>query len=188
MMQNRRSFRSILAVLLTVAMLVSMASVVFAADAGQKQITILGTSDVHGNIWGYSYENNKETTDGLARVYTYVQQVRAENPNTILVDAGDSIQGTIMTDDIYSKSNADHPVIAAMNAMKYDAWTLGNHEFNFGLDNLKTVISQAKFPVLAANITYKDTGKLFTGAGYTILDRSGVKIAVIGVDTPNIPT
>jgi 2',3'-cyclic-nucleotide 2'-phosphodiesterase (5'-nucleotidase family) len=187
-MKKNSSLKTLLAILLAVVMIVSLMPAAFAADTGTKQITIIGTSDVHGNIWGYSYENNKETKDGLARVYTYVQQVRAANPNTILVDAGDSIQGTIMTDDIYSKSNANHPVIAAMNAMGYDAWTLGNHEFNFGLDNLKTVISQAKFPVLAANITYKDTGKLFTGAAYTIVERSGVKVAIIGVDTPNIPT
>jgi 5''-nucleotidase/2'',3''-cyclic phosphodiesterase and related esterases len=186
--QKKRSLRAVLAALMAVVMLVALAPAAFAAEAGQKQITIIGTSDVHGNIWGYSYENNKETSDGLARVYTYVQQVRAQNPNTVLVDAGDSIQGTIMTDDLYSSSNADHPVIAAMNAMGYDAWTLGNHEFNFGLDNLKTVMAQAKFPVLAANITYKSTGKLFTGAAYTIVERSGVKIAIIGVDTPNIPT
>lgn len=188
MQKKKRSLRAALSVLLAVVMIVALAPAAFAADAGQKQITIIGTSDVHGNVWGYSYENNAETADGLARVATYVDKTRAQNPNTILVDAGDTIQGTIMTDDLYSKSNANHPMIAAMNAMKYDAWTLGNHEFNFGLDNLKTVMSQAKFPVLAANITDKNTGKLLTGAGYTIVERSGVKVAVIGVDTPNIPT
>lgn len=185
--KKKRSLRTVLAALLAVVMLVALAPAALAAGTGQKQITIIGTSDVHGNVWGYSYENNAETTDGLARVSTYVDQTRAQNPNTILVDAGDTIQGTIMTDDLYSKSNANHPMIAAMNAMKYDAWTLGNHEFNFGLDNLKTVMSQAKFPVLAANITYKNTGKLFTGAGYTIVERSGVRVAIIGVDTPDIP-
>ena len=67
-------------------------------------ITILGTSDLHGNIWGFSYEDSKETANnGMARVYTYVEEVRKENPNTILIDAGDDIQGTIMTDDIYNK-------------------------------------------------------------------------------------
>jgi 2',3'-cyclic-nucleotide 2'-phosphodiesterase (5'-nucleotidase family) len=187
--KKKRSLRALTAALLAVVMLVALAPAAFAAD-GDKQITILGTSDVHGNVWGYSYENNAETTDGLARVATYVDQTRAQNPNTILVDAGDTIQGTIMTDDLYSKSpaNANHPMIAAMNAMKYDAWTLGNHEFNFGLTNLKTVMSQAKFPVLAANVKDKATGKYLTGAGYTIVERSGVKVAIIGVDTPDIPT
>ena len=189
MMQNKRSFRSILAILLTVALLVSLTSVVFAADAGQKQITILGTSDMHGNIWGYSYEDNKETTNnGMARVYTYIQEVRKENPNTILVDGGDTIQGTILTDDIYNKQSGEHPVITAMNYMGYDAMTLGNHEFNFGLSLISRIKSQAKFPILAANATNKSDGKLLTGAAYTIVERDGVKVAIIGVTNPNIPT
>ena len=114
---------------------------VFAADAGQKQITILGTSDVHGNIWGYSYENNKETTDGLARVYTYVQQVRAENPNTILVDAGDSIQGTIMATKLRAAETAaaagiDTYVICGRDAHNIyrllDGEDIGTHFFARG--------------------------------------------------------
>lgn len=92
----------------------------------------------------------KESTgDGLARVSAYVNQVRSENPNTILVDAGDTIQGTIMTDDLYSKDTASHPVAAALNYMDYDAWTLGNHEFNFGVDTLKSILEQVDMPVLA---------------------------------------
>ena len=129
----------------------------------------------------------KESTgDGLARVSAYVNQVRSENPNTILVDAGDTIQGTIMTDDLYSKDTASHPVAAALNYMDYDAWTLGNHEFNFGVDTLKSILEQVDMPVLAANIKNAD-GSYFTGAGYTIVERGGVKVAIIGVTTPNIP-
>ena len=112
--------------------------------------------------------------------------MRAENPNTILVDTGDTIQGTIMTDDLYSKDTANHPVPAAMNYMGYDAWTLGNHEFNFGVDTLKSILAQAEMPVLAANIKNAD-GSYLTGAGYTIVERGGVNVAVIGVTTPNIP-
>ena len=99
-----------------------------------RHITILGTSDMHGNIWGYSYEDNKETdNDGMARLFSYIESVRKENPNTVLVDAGDDIQGTIMTDDLCNlHSDEEHPVIYAMNAMGYDAMTIGNHEFNWG--------------------------------------------------------
>ena len=88
-------------------------------------ITILGTSDLHGNIWGFSYEDSKETANnGMARLYTYIESVRKENPDTLLIDAGDDIQGTIMTDDIYNKTpDEEHPVIAAMNYMGYDAMT-----------------------------------------------------------------
>lgn len=183
---RKERFGKFLSVVLSIAMVLSLSVTALAAE-GETHLTIIGTSDTHGNIWGYSYEDMKESTgDGLARVATYVNQVRAENPNTILVDAGDTIQGTIMTDDLYSKDTKDHPVPAALNYMGYDAWVLGNHEFNFGVDTLKSIIAQADMPVLAANIKNAD-GSYFTGAGYTIVERGGVKVAIIGVDTPNIP-
>ena len=180
--------KKLLSVLLALVMVLALLpSAAFAAE-GEKHITILGTSDMHGNIWGYSYEDNAETdNNGMARLYTYIQQVRAENPNTILIDAGDDIQGTIMTDDIYNKIPEEpHPVVAAMNYMGYDAMTLGNHEFNWGIDTMQKILSQAQFPVLAANV--KDaSGGFVTGAGWTIVEKDGVKVAVIGVVTPDVP-
>ena len=186
-MKQKRLSQSLLAVLMAVALLVSLIPAALAAEGG-KHITILGTSDMHGNIWGYSYEDNKESANnGMARLYTYIQQVRAENPNTILIDAGDDIQGTIMTDDIYNKTPDEaHPVIAAMNYMGYDAMTLGNHEFNWGIPTMQKIVGQAEFPVLAANVKGTD-GKLVTGAGWTIVEKDGVKVAVIGVVTPDVP-
>lgn len=183
----RKLVSGILAVSLAASLLPAAA---FAAgnSAEETHITILGTSDMHANPWGYNYEDDKETTNnGMARLYTYIQQVRAEEPNVVLLDAGDDIQGTIMTDDIYNKKpDSPHPVITAMNLMGYDAMTLGNHEFNWGVSTMKKILGQANFPVLAANI--KDaSGNYVTGAGWTILERSGVKIAVIGVDTPDVP-
>ena len=184
---HRQTRRKILSALLSAVMVLSLSTAALAAENEETHLTIIGTSDTHGNIWGYSYEDMKESTgDGLARVSTYVNQVREENPNTILVDAGDTIQGTIMTDDLYSKDTTDHPVPAALNYMGYDAWVLGNHEFNFGVDTLKEILAQADMPVLAANIKNAD-GSYFTGAGYTIVERGGVKVAIIGVTTPNIP-
>ena len=180
--------KKLLSVLLALAMVLALLpSAAFAAE-GEKHITILGTSDMHGNIWGFSYEDSKETdNNGMARLYTYIQQVRAENPNTILIDAGDDIQGTIMTDDIYNKTPEEpHPVVTAMNYMGYDAMTLGNHEFNWGIDTMQKILSQAQFPVLAANV--KDaSGGFVTGAGWTIVETDGVKVAVIGVVTPDVP-
>lgn len=183
--------KRLLPIVLTLSMAASMlpaAALAAEADAGEKHITILGTSDMHGNIWGFSYEDNAETANnGMARLYTYIQQVRAENPNTILIDAGDDIQGTIMTDDLYNKTPEEpHPVITAMNYMGYDAMTVGNHEFNWGIPTMQTILSQAEFPVLAANVTDAD-GEFVTGAGWTIVEKDGVKVAVIGVVTPDVP-
>ena len=174
--------KKLLSVLLALVMVLALLpSAAFAAE-GEKHITILGTSDMHGNIWGFSYEDNAETANnGMARLYTYIQQVRAENPNTILIDAGDDIQGTIMTDDLYNKTPEEsHPVIAAMNYMGYDAMTLGNHEFNWGIPTMQTILSQAEFPVLAANVT-DEKGELVTGAGWTIVERDGLRVAVFGI-------
>ena len=113
--------------------------------------------------------------------------MRQENPSTILIDNGDTIQGTMMTDDLYNKTpDQPHPVTAAMNYMGYDAMSLGNHEFNWGITTMKTIFAQADFPVLAANVRGAD-GAFVTGAGWTILERGGVKIAVIGVVTPDVP-
>ena len=148
-------------------------------------VVILLTSDLHSNVWGYSYEDNTETTNnGMARVYTYIQEVRDENPIVFLVDGGDAIQGNIMTDDIANKKpDQEHPVMAAMNRMGYDSMTLGNHEFNWGIDTMLKILGQAEFPVLGTNILDRD-GKCLTGKGWTIIDRSGVRLAVIGVCTP----
>lgn len=139
-------------------------------------------------MWGFSYEDSKESSDnGMARLYTYIKKEREATPDLILLDAGDNIQGTIMTDDLANKNPDElHPVIVAMNYMGYDAMTLGNHEFNWGTTNLKKIISKADFPVLAANV--KDiNGEYLTGNGYTIIERNGIKIAIIGVVTPDIP-
>ncbi|MGD6731473.1 MAG: bifunctional metallophosphatase/5'-nucleotidase [Pleomorphochaeta sp.] len=153
-----------------------------------KTITVLATTDIHSDIWGFSYENDSETKNtGMARAYTYIKQVREENPNNvILVDNGDTIQGNILTDDIYNKQDGPHPVIQAMNYMGYDSMTLGNHEYNFGLDMVNRIIAQANFPILAANVSYVDGTPLANS--YTIIERNGTKIGIIGITNPNAPT
>ena len=149
-----------------------MALLVLGPLSAGTHITILGTSDLHGNIWGYSYEDNAETANnGMARLYVYIEGVREENPDTLLIDAGDDIQGTIMTDDIYNDTpDEPHPVIEAMNYMEYDAMTLGNHEFNWGTDTARRILGQADFPILAANVRNAD-GSYATGLGGIIKER-----------------
>ena len=184
---RKHTLRALTAVFLVLALTASTIPAALAAS-GETHLTILATSDMHGNPWGYSYEDGKESeNNGMARLYTYIQQVRAENPNTILIDAGDDIQGTIMTDDLYNKTpDQPHPIMTAMNFMGYDAMTLGNHEFNWGIPTMLQILDQAEFPVLAANVLDKD-GSFVTGAGWTIVEKGGVKVAVIGVVTPDVP-
>ncbi|MBQ5781445.1 MAG: 5'-nucleotidase C-terminal domain-containing protein [Spirochaetaceae bacterium] len=182
-----KAFRKI-ALILTLLAAFSACGKNRGGNGGETHLTILGTSDLHGNIWGYSYEDNKESSNnGVARVFTYVNQVRGENPNVILVDNGDSIQGTIMTDDLFNKyPEKEHPMMTVMNHMKYDAMSVGNHEFNWGIDSMQKILAKANFPVLAANVRSSD-GKFATGNGWTIVERNGVKVAIIGVVTPNVP-
>ena len=174
---------------LLLAVVLALAPVPRAALAEEEtHVVILGTSDMHGNILGFVYEDNAFTTNnGMARLYTYIKKVREENPIVFLVDAGDEIQGTIMTDDIANKfPDQEHPVIAAMNYMGYDAMTVGNHEFNWGVGTMKAILSQADFPVLGANILNQN-GSYVTGHGWTLVERGGVRLAVIGVCTPDVP-
>jgi 2',3'-cyclic-nucleotide 2'-phosphodiesterase/3'-nucleotidase len=151
-----------------------------------EELVILATTDIHGNVWGFSYENDKETNNnGMARIATYVEQVRASHPAVILVDNGDVIQGNIMTDDLYNKREGEHPVIRAMNLLDYDSLTLGNHEFNFGENLIKRIQELANFPVLAANMSRVDG--TMAALPYTIVERSGVKVGIIGLTNPNAP-
>ena len=183
----RSSMYKTLCLFIAAALLIAMIPCMALAEE-ETHVVILATSDLHGNVWSYSYEDNAESSNnGMARLYTYIKQVREENPIVYLVDAGDDIQGTIMTDDIANKTpDNEHPVIAAMNYMGFDAMTLGNHEFNWGIEVMKKILGQATFPVLGANVLDKD-GNYVTGNGWTIIDRGGVKLAVIGVCTPDIP-
>ena len=89
--------------LILFALLTGLVFLHASAEEG-THIVILGTSDMHGNIWGWSYEDGKETArNGMARLYSCIEKVREENPLTFLIDAGDDIQGTILTDDIANK-------------------------------------------------------------------------------------
>lgn len=158
-----------------------------AADANNMMLTVLGTSDMHGTITSWSYEGNTDTADrGLTHVKTIVDSVRKENPNTLLIDNGDTIQGTILTDDLYNKDmTVKNPMIEMMNYVGYDSMTLGNHEFNFGLETVEKIKKEAKFPVLSANIYYAKDGKNFA-TPYTIKTVNGAKVAILGLSVPTI--
>ncbi len=174
--------------LILITVVIAVLALYFFTAKKDTHVVILATSDIHGNIWGYSYGKNAETdNDGMARLYTYISKVRDENKPVFLVDGGDEIQGNVMTDDIANKTpDKEHPVMTAMNFMEYDSMTLGNHEFDWGIETMKTILQQADFPILGANIRNKD-GSCVIGDGWVIVERGGIKLAVIGVCTPDIP-
>ena len=152
--------------------------------AGQTTtIQVLATTDLHGNMLPYDYYTEHEVQRGLAKLGTIIRAERARNPNTVLVDCGDTIQGTPL--ESYYQAHAleagarPDPMMLAMNALGYDAMAVGNHEFNYGLEHLERARKAAKFPWLSANTSS------FTP--YTVKTVGGVRVAIIGLTTPAIP-
>lgn len=186
-MRHKRKLSFTLALIMMLSVCFSTPISGFAADTNNMKLTVLGTSDMHGTITSWSYEGNTDTKDrGLIRVKTAVDSVKKENPNTLLIDNGDTIQGTILTDDLYNKDmSVKNPMMEMMNYIGYDAMTLGNHEFNFGLDTVEKIKKDAKFPILAANIYIKKDGKNFA-TPYTVKTVNGVKVGILGLSNPGI--
>ncbi|MDO8108058.1 5'-nucleotidase C-terminal domain-containing protein [Isoptericola sp. b441] len=166
------------------------------------ELTVMGTTDLHGNAVNWDYFKNAEFDDsahddvGLAKISTLVNQVRADKgrANTLLIDAGDTIQGTPL-DYYYAKvdpitNGTTHPMAAAMNAIGYDAAALGNHEFNYGLDVLQAFKSQLDFPLLGANAIDDRTGRPAFQPYVIKMVRAGpgvpIKVGILGLTNPGI--
>lgn len=187
-MKHKRKLSFAMALVMMFSVCFSMPITGFAAGSDDMKLTVLATSDMHGTITSWSYEGGNDTKDrGLVRVKTAVDAVKKENPNTVLIDNGDTIQGTILTDDLYNKDlSVKNPIIEVMGYIGYDSMTLGNHEFNFGLDTVEKIKKEAKFPILSANIYNKDGSNFATP--YTIKDVNGVKVGILGLTIPTVKT
>ncbi|MGX9885870.1 bifunctional metallophosphatase/5'-nucleotidase [Streptomyces sp. NPDC002276] len=184
-----------------------------AARAAQKKpgrhpkrysLTVLGTTDLHGHVFNWDYFKDAEYADakgnamGLARVSTLVNQIRQEKGrrNTLLLDAGDTIQGTPLTyyfakvDPITAKGGPVHPMAQAMNAIGYDAAALGNHEFNYGIETLRKFEDQCRFPLLGANAldakTLRPAFPPYFIKKFQVPGAPPVKVAVLGLTNPGI--
>ncbi len=118
------------------------------------RLVVLATTDLHANLRPYNYYLDGEAGDPcLARIATLVDRLRAAEPNCLLFDNGDTLQGTPLGDVAQERGlTAPHPMIAAMNHMGYDAATVGNHDFNYGLPFLEASVESAEFPVVLANV------------------------------------
>jgi len=151
------------------------------------QITILGTTDLHGNINPIDYYTDKADNRGLAKIATLIKRVRKEQPNMLLIDSGDTIQGSPL-ESFHSRKNNTRtdPMMLVMNSLNYDAMTVGNHEYNFGLKVLEKARGEAKFPWLSGNTYEKGTPKTHYKP-YIVKDVAGVKIGILGLTTPGIP-
>src|SRR5690348_5042108 len=157
------------------------------AQTANVEIVVAATTDTHGRLrsWDY-YANASEPQRGLTRLATIVDSLRGANPGrVVLVDGGDLLQGnplTYVAARVASASLRPHPVAAAMNVMGYDGAAIGNHEFNYGLPTLRRMIADAHFPMLAANAYTTRGNRAF--ASWKMIERQGVKIALVGGTTP----
>ena len=165
-------------------------------------ITLLATTDLHGNIFPYDYFTARPADRGLAKLASLIRAVRAENPNTLLVDCGDTIQGTPL-EAVYQYfvshrrfplslpapaiPLASDPMMLAMNHLGFDAMAVGNHEYNYGLENLAQARAAARFPWLSANTVVAAGARITPFQPFLVKTIGGVKIAVIGITTPAIP-
>ena len=157
--------------------------------ADSVHITLLGTTDLHGHVEPLDYYTNKPANLGLAKIATLIRQARAEQPDALLLDSGDTIQGTPLAYYYAEKdTHATNPMMLLMNSLGYDAMAVGNHEFNFGLDVLWKAKREAQFPILGANIEQAYSGGVPYFKPYIIKQVDGVRVAIVGFVTPGIPT
>ncbi|MEM6593655.1 MAG: bifunctional 2',3'-cyclic-nucleotide 2'-phosphodiesterase/3'-nucleotidase [Pseudomonadota bacterium] len=178
----------------------------FSANAATNQahLRIMETTDLHVHVFPYDYYADRpRDTVGLARTASLINAIRAEASNSLLIDNGDFLQGNPMGDYIaYERGMKDgdmHPVIEAMNTLGFDASTLGNHEFNYGLDFLMKALAGAGFPIVSANVVKemgsdptKDVTLIppYAILDHTVTDGAGVehdiKVGLIGFVPPQI--
>ncbi len=200
------SRRAFLAGTATLGAAVVMHPFAVQAAAGQAHLRLMETTDLHVAVFPYDYYADKPNdTLGLARTAALIDSIRAEAGNSMLIDNGDVIQGNPMGDYVAFEKGLEsgpHPIIAAMNTLGYEVGTLGNHEFNYGLDFLDKALAGANFPIVSANLAkgalgadplsdttyvapYKIIEKQLTdGAGKSLT----IKLGFIGFLPPQIMT
>ena len=146
-----------------------------ARASSERTLTLLFTNDTHNRLEPYEHVELKQRVGGIVRRQRYFEQVRSQNPNTLILDAGDVFQGTP-----YYNFYLGEPDIRAMSLMGYHAMAVGNHDLDNGLLNLKKQTQHAWFPLLNANIVDEATG-LLAFRPFHIFEIDGLKVAVIGL-------
>lgn len=149
---------------------------IFAGD--KVKLVILHTNDTHSQVEP-TEKSSLQTSDmgGYARRMGVINQIRSQEKNVILVDAGDFSQGTPYFNFYNGRVEVD-----AMNRMKYDAITIGNHEFDNGIDTLAVVLKNVGFPIISSNYNLKNTALSGLVKPYLILERDGLKIGIMALD------
>src|SRR5262245_11163238 len=175
---RNRTYSTVAATLLAAACVHPASSTPASADSARGlDLVVAATTDIHGRVRGWDYDLDRpDSAVGLARAATIVDSLRnAAEGRVVLIDAGDITQGNAVA-FVAARASRDSgptPVIAAMNAMRYDAAAVGNHDFNYGVPYLERNVRQARFPLLGANVRRADGRRLVPG--WTMVERAGVK-------------
>lgn len=167
-----------------------------ATETAIADVTVLATTDLHAHLFPFNYyTDQRDDTVGLAGIAARIGDLAVIPENCLLVDNGDTLQGAPLGDVAVSRGDGakPHPMIAAMNAMNYDAATLGNHDFDFGLGVVRQAVADARFPVVLANARLADGRGFLPGhvvLRRTVTDRAGrqhpFRVGIIGVAPPQI--
>lgn len=175
--------------------------VLVVAAFGQQSanVRLIVTTDLHGYLYPYDYFTAKPAERGLAKAATLIAAARAERPNSLLIDCGDTIQGSALEtvyqgfvrtgrlpNGVDAKLGED-PVILAMNHLRFDAMAVGNHEYNYGLKNLNRARNASKFPWISANTELTAGSRERAFPPYVLKTVDGVKVGIVGITTPGIP-
>src|SRR5579864_7768442 len=162
------------------------------SSADSAHLVIVATTDLHGRMLGWDDVRDAETPGGLSRAATIIATLRTQYPGqVVLVDAGDLIEGNLFATYFARVAPArPHPMVDALNSLDYDAATPGNHEFDFGVDALRTAMADATFQYLSANILVPTTqaersdAPLFSPTAVVV--RNGIRVGITGFTTPGV--
>ncbi|MGE5508497.1 MAG: bifunctional metallophosphatase/5'-nucleotidase [Chitinophagales bacterium] len=164
-------------------------ALLFAAPALAKEqtLTVFATSDLHGHVLPVDYFTGKYDDGGLAQVATMVKLFSQADPNVLLIDDGDAIEGgnSVLPWHYQFEPKAKNPMAVVMNQLPYASMTVGNHEFNYGLTTLSIFRQDLNFPLISANILGVDGRPYFDP--YVIKQVGEVKVAILGLTTPKVP-
>lgn len=165
--------------------LIALLSRAFSVDARQVSLTLLCTTDVHGRVLPYVDPQSGKRVGGMLRCASAIEEIRRDQPNTLYVDCGDLIQGTAE-----SWLTRGRIMIRTLEWLRCDAWVIGNHDFDWGVDALTDLHDQTSLTLLAANLTVRPdtTNRLYKVRPYVIKEVDGIRVAIVGLTTPGIPT
>ena len=164
------------------------AALISCSDTRELKISILETTDLHGFILPYDFVEKKPLDVSLAHAATYIKAARLEKDAVFLLDGGDNLQGQpVVYYYNYIDTVSPHIMSVAFNWLEYDAVTAGNHDIEAGHSVYDRLVEEYNFPMLAANAINMQTGKPYFQP-YVILERKGIRVAVMGLITPDIPT